>query len=135
MPVQNIRVLLAKKKIDVHGRGSKLIARELSDAGMEVIYFRFGTVDDIVHAAIQEDVDVIGVSIMTSGHLNIAEKLIAALKQNEMRDVLIIMGGVIPEVDFAKLKEFGVHEVFPPGLPGEAVAEYIQSHVGRVSLN
>jgi len=134
MPDKNIRVLLAKKKIDVHGRGSKLIARELRDAGMEVVYFRFGTVDDIVNAAVQEDVDVIGLSIMTSGHLRIAEKLIPALKQNGMTDVLVIMGGVIPEVDFEPLKEMGVHEVFPPGLSGEEVAQYIKSHVGKVSL-
>jgi len=135
MPDQNIRVLLAKKKIDVHGRGSKLIARELRDAGMEVIYFRFGTVDDIVNAAIQEDVDVIGISIMTSGHLRITEKLIPALKQNGMTDVLVIMGGTIPEVDFDDLRKMGVHEVFAPGLPGETVAEYIKSNVGKAKLN
>jgi methylmalonyl-CoA mutase C-terminal domain/subunit len=123
---QKIRVLLAKKKIDVHGRGTKLLARELRDAGMEVIYFRFGTVEEIVNAAVQEDVDVIGVSIMTSGHLTVAERLIPALKEKGMTDVLVIMGGVIPRVDFAPLKEMGVHEVFPPGLPGEAVAEYIR---------
>jgi methylmalonyl-CoA mutase C-terminal domain/subunit len=132
---KKIRVLLAKKKIDVHGRGSKLFARELRDAGMEVIYYRFGTVDDIVNTALQEDVDVIGVSIMTSGQLRIAEKLIPSLKDNGMTDVLVIMGGVIPDMDFAKLKEFGVHEVFPPGLPGQEVVEYIKAHVGKVSLS
>jgi methylmalonyl-CoA mutase C-terminal domain/subunit len=132
---KKIRVLLAKKKIDVHGRGSKLFARELRDAGMEVIYYRFGTVDDIVNTALQEDVDVIGVSIMTSGQLKIAEKLIPSLKENKMTDVLVIMGGVIPDMDFAKLKELGVHEVFPPGLPGQDIAEYIKAHVGQVSLN
>jgi len=126
-----IRVLLAKKKIDVHGRATKLLARELRDAGMEVIYFRFGTVEEIVNAAIQEDVDVIGVSIMTSGHLRIAEKLIPALRERGMGDTLVLMGGVIPEVDFPRLKEIGVHEVFPPGLPGETVAEYIRTHVRR----
>ena len=128
MTDKKIRVLLAKKKIDVHGRGSKLIARELRDAGMEVIYFRFGTVDEIVNAALQEDVNVIGVSIMTSGHLKVAEKLIPMLKENGMNDVLVIMGGVIPEVDFPKLKEMGVHAVFPPGLAGEKVAEYIRAN-------
>lgn len=131
MAQKPIRVLLAKKKIDVHGRATKLLARELRDAGMEVIYFRFGTVEEIVHAAIQEDVDVIGVSIMTSGHLRIAEKLLPALRERGMRDVLVVMGGVIPEVDFPRLKEIGVHEVFPPGLPGETVAEYIRTHVRR----
>ena len=135
MPGENIRMLLAKKKIDVHGRGTKVLARELRDAGMEVIYFRFGTVEEIVNAAVQEDVDVIGVSIMTSGHLVVAEKLIPALKEKGMNDVLVIMGGVIPKVDFGKLKETGVHEVFAPGLPGETVAEYIQANVGKAKLN
>ena len=135
MPGENIRVLLAKKKIDVHGRGTKLLARELSDAGMEVIYFRFGVVDDIVNAAVQEDVDVIGVSIMTSGHLVVAEKLIPALKAKGLDDVLVIMGGVIPSVDFKELKGSGVHEVFPPGLPGETVADYIRENVGKAKLN
>ncbi len=131
MAERPIKVLLAKKKIDVHGRGSKLIARELRDAGMEVIYFRFGIVDEIVTAALQEDVDVIGVSIMTSGHLKVAEKLTSLLKQNGMDDVLVIMGGVIPEVDFEDLKAMGIHEVFPPGLPGETVAEYIRKNVRK----
>jgi methylmalonyl-CoA mutase C-terminal domain/subunit len=132
---KKIRVLLAKKKIDVHGRGSKLFARELRDAGMEVIYFRFGTVDEIVNAAVQEDVDVIGVSIMTSGHLRVAEKLIPALKEKGMTEVLVIMGGVIPEVDFDPLKEMGVHEIFPPGLPGETIADYIRVQVGKARLD
>jgi methylmalonyl-CoA mutase, C-terminal domain len=135
MTDQPIKVLLAKKKIDVHGRGSKLIARELRDAGMEVVYFRFGTVDDIINAALQENVDVIGVSIMTSGHLSIAEKLIAGLKQKGMKDVLVIMGGVIPEVDFKSLEETGIHKIFLPGLPGETVAEYIKENVGKAHLN
>ncbi len=135
MPDQNIRILLAKKKIDVHGRGAKLLARELRDAGLEVIYFRFGTVDEIVNAAAQEDVNVIGVSIMTSGHLMVAEKLIPALKEKGLNDVLVLMGGVIPKVDFADLKKVGVHEVFPPGLPGETVADYIRENVGKVKLS
>ena len=129
-----IRVLLAKKKIDVHGRGTKLLARELRDAGLEVIYYRYGTPEEIANVALQEGVNVVGVSIMTSGHLKVAEKLIPALKKNQMTDVLVIMGGVIPEVDFEPLKKMGVHEVFLPGLPGEQVAEYIKSHVGKVSL-
>ena len=135
MAEKKIRVLLAKKKIDVHGRGSKLLARELRDEGMEVIYFRFGTVEEIVNAAVQEDVDVIGVSIMTSGHLRVAEKLIPALKEKGMTEVLVIMGGVIPEVDFEPLKEMGVHDVFPPGLPGETIADYIREQVGKARLD
>ena len=130
-----IKVLLAKKKIDVHGRGSKLIARELRDAGMEVTYFRFGTAEDILNAAIQEDVDVVALSIMTSGHLLLAEDLIPMLKTSGKTDVLVIMGGVIPEADFDELKNLGVHEVFPPGLSGDTVAEYIRENVGKATLN
>ena len=102
---------------------------------MEVIYFRFGTVEEIVNAALQEDVDVIGVSIMTSGHLRITERLIPLLKEKGMTDVLVIMGGVIPEVDFEPLKKMGVHEVFPPGLPGETIADYIREQVGKARLH
>ena len=132
---KKIRVLLAKKKIDVHGRGSKLIARELRDAGMEVTYFRFGTAEDILNAAIQEDVDVVALSIMTSGHILLVQDLIPMLKEKGKADVLLIMGGVIPHGDFDELKSLGVHEVFPPGLPGETVADYIRENVGKLSLN
>jgi methylmalonyl-CoA mutase, C-terminal domain len=131
---KTIKVLLAKKKIDVHGRGSKLIARELRDAGMEVVYFRFGVVADIVDAAVQEDVDVVALSIMTSGQMQIARELIPGLKEAGMDHVLVIMGGIIPEVDFKPLQELGVHRVFRPGLPGSTVAEYIRENVGKVSL-
>ena len=130
-----IKVLLAKKKIDVHGRGSKLIARELRDAGMEVVYFRFGVVDDIVNAAVQEDVDVVAVSIMTSGHLHIAENLVPALKEADMSDAMVIFGGTIAPADFDAMSEFGVHRTFEAGLPGGVVAEYIKENVGKVSLN
>ena len=134
MEDKTIKVLLAKKKIDVHGRGSKLIARELRDAGMEVVYFRFGTVDDIVNAAVQEDVDVVAVSIMTSGQLHIAENLIPKLKAKGMDDALVIFGGTIPPVDFEPMQEMGVHRVFPAGLPGGVVADFIRENVGRLSL-
>lgn len=134
MEDKTIKVLLAKKKIDVHGRGSKLIARELRDAGMEVVYFRFGTVDDIVNAAVQEDVDVVAVSIMTSGQLHIAENLIPKLKAKGMDDALVIFGGTIPPVDFEPMQKMGVHRVFPAGLPGGVVADFIRENVGQLSL-
>jgi methylmalonyl-CoA mutase C-terminal domain/subunit len=134
MADKTIKVLIAKKKIDVHGRGSKLITRELRDAGMEVVYFRFGTVDDIVNAAVQEDVDVVGVSIMTSGQLHIAEKLIPKLKAAGMDDVLVIFGGTIPPVDFEPLEDLGVHRTFPAGLPGGEVADFIRDNVGKLGL-
>lgn len=126
-----IKVLLAKKKIDVHGRGSKLIARELQDAGMEVVYFRFGVADDIVDAAVQEDVDVVALSIMTSGHNQLAEELIPKLRAAGLDEALVIMGGIIPEPDYPRLEAAGVDRVFPPGLPGTAVADYIREEVAR----
>ena len=135
MDERPIKVLLAKKRIDVHGRGSKLIARELRDAGMEVVYFRFGVVAEIVEAAVQEDVDVVAVSIMTSGHVQIAEELIPGLRQAGLDDVLVIFGGTIPDVDFDQLQELGVRRTFPPGLPGSAVAEYIRENVSRLALS
>jgi methylmalonyl-CoA mutase, C-terminal domain len=128
-----IKVLLAKKKIDVHGRGSKLIARELRDAGMEVVYFRFGVVAEIVEAAVQEDVDVVAVSIMTSGQVQIAQELIPGLKAAGIGTVPVIMGGTIPEIDFEPLMALGVDRVFLPGIPGSSVADYITERVGAVS--
>jgi methylmalonyl-CoA mutase C-terminal domain/subunit len=92
-------------------------------------------VDEIVRTAVQEGVDVIGVSIMTSGHLKVAEKLIPGLRENGMEDVLVIMGGVIPEVDFKDLEDMGIHKTFPPGLAGEVVADYIKENAGKVKLN
>jgi methylmalonyl-CoA mutase C-terminal domain/subunit len=130
-----IKVLLAKKKIDVHGRGSKLIARELRDAGMEVVYFRFGVVDEIAEAAVQEDAEVVALSIMTGGHVEIAQRLIPALRERGLDRVLVIMGGTIPEVDFPPLQALGVHRVFLPGIPGGAVADYIRERVGRATLS
>jgi methylmalonyl-CoA mutase C-terminal domain/subunit len=124
-----VKVLLAKKKIDVHGRGSKLIARELRDAGMEVVYFRFGVVEEIVEAASQEDVDVVAVSIMTSGQIQVAEQLLPGLRAAGLEHVLVIMGGTIPEIDFEPLMELGVDRVFLPGIPGRAVADYIYEQV------
>jgi methylmalonyl-CoA mutase C-terminal domain/subunit len=133
VPDKPIKVLLAKKKIDVHGRGSKLIARELRDAGMEVVYFRFGVPEEIADAAAQEDVDVVAVSIMTSGQIQIAGELVPALAERGMGDVLVIMGGIIPEVDFEPLIKLGVRRSFPPGLPGGVVADYIRANVGTAA--
>jgi methylmalonyl-CoA mutase, C-terminal domain len=130
---QPIKVLLAKKKIDVHGRGTKLIARELRDAGMEVVYFRFGVPDEIAEAALQEDVDVVAVSIMTSGQMQVARELVPALKERGLTDVLVIMGGIIPEVDYEPLQALGVHRSFPPGLAGGVVADYIRENVGKAT--
>lgn len=134
MSDQPIKVLLAKKKIDVHGRGSKLIARELRDAGMEVVYFRFGIATEIADTAVQEDVDVVALSLMTGGHIPLAEELIPLLRERGKDDVLVIMGGTIPEADFPALESHGVHRVFLPGIPGLSVAEYIRANVATATL-
>ncbi len=129
MADKKIRVLMAKKRIDVHGRGTKLISRELMNAGMEVIYFRFGRPEEIVNAAMQEDVDVIGLSVMTGGHFFIAETVMGLLKEKGVNDVLVIMGGIVPEVDMEKLEGMGIAKVFKPGLPGQTVVDYINENV------
>jgi methylmalonyl-CoA mutase C-terminal domain/subunit len=96
---------------------------------MEVVYFRFGVVEEIVEAASEEDVDVVAVSIMTSGQIQVAEQLMPGLRAAGLEHALVIMGGTIPEVDFEPLKELGVDRVFLPGIPGSAVADYIYEQV------
>ena len=131
-----IRVLVAKPGLDGHDRGAKVVAAALRDAGMEVIYSGLlQTPEMIATAAVQEDVDVVGISVMTSGQVQIARDLIPALKERGLTDVMVIMGGIIPEVDYEPLRQLGVHKCFPPGLPGGAVADYIREHVGTVSLS
>ncbi len=131
MAERKIRVLMAKKRIDVHGRATKLITRELMEAGMEVVYLRFGTPEEIVNAAVQEDVDVIGVSLMTGGHVHIAGELKRLLAEQEIDDLLLIMGGIIPGADREGLLKLGVDEVFQPGLPVQAIIDYINANLKR----
>jgi methylmalonyl-CoA mutase C-terminal domain/subunit len=102
---------------------------------MEVVYFRFGVVAEIVEAAVQEDVDVVAVSIMTSGQVQIAQELIPSLERAGLSDVPVIMGGTIPEIDFEPLMELGVDRVFLPGIPGAKVADYIRERVSRGALS
>ena len=124
-----IRVLLAKKKIDVHGRGSKLIARELRDAGMEVIYYRFGTVNDIVNTAIQEDVDVIGLSLLSGAHMTLFVRVLDILKREGVEDILVTGGGIIPDEDKAALHDMGMGKLFGPGTPVQDIVDYIRETV------
>lgn len=125
-----IRVLVAKPGLDGHDRGAKVIARALRDGGMEVIYTGLRqTPEQIVAAAIQEDVDVIGLSILSGAHNHLFPKVIELLKKEEAEDILLIGGGVIPEEDIPTLKEAGVAEVFTPGTSTEDVVEYIKTNV------
>ena len=116
MPEQKIRVLVAKPGLDGHDRGAKVIARALRDAGMEVIYTGLRqTPEMIVNAALQEDVDVIGLSILSGAHNAIVPRVMDLLKQNKMDDVLVVVGGIIPDQDVANLKQIGVAAIFQPG--------------------
>lgn len=125
-----IRVLVAKPGLDGHDRGAKVIARALRDAGMEVIYTGLRqTPEMIVHAAMQEDVQVIGLSILSGAHLAIVPRVLELLKQNEMEDVAVIVGGIIPDEDSWKLKQLGVAAVFPPGSSLEEIVSFIRSAV------
>ena len=116
MAEKKIRVLVAKPGLDGHDRGAKVIARALRDAGMEVIYTGLRqTPEQIVAAALQEDVDVIGLSVLSGAHLNLTEKVIAKLKENNAEDKMVLVGGTILAKDVPKLKEMGVAEVFSTG--------------------
>ena len=125
-----IRVLVAKVGLDGHDRGAKVIATSLRDAGMEVIYTGLRqTPEMVVNAALQEDVDAIGVSILTGAHNTIFPKILTLMKEKGMNDVLVTGGGIIPEEDMKKLKELGVGELFPPGTPTTIIADYIRDWV------
>ncbi len=129
---RKIRILVAKPGLDGHDRGAKVMAFALRDAGMEVIYSGLHqSVDQIINAAIQEDVDVIGLSIMSGAHLPICQKLVDKMKEKKMDDVLIVVGGVIPKRDVPKLRELGIEGVFPGGTPFEESIRWIQEHVRK----
>lgn len=124
---ENIRVLVAKAGLDGHDRGAKVIAAALRDAGMEVIYTGLRqTPDMIVEAAIQEDVDVIGISLLSGAHMTIFPKIRKLMDEKGMNDVLLTGGGIIPEEDINKLKEMGIGELFTPGASTTAIADYIK---------
>src|SRR3569833_1263097 len=127
---RKIRVLVAKPGLDGHDRGAKVIARALRDAGMEVIYTGLRqTPEMIVTAALQEDVDVIGLSILSGAHNAIVPRVHDLLKQNKMDDVLLLVGGIIPDVDVQNLKKAGVSAVFQPGTPMDDIIQFIKGNV------
>lgn len=125
-----IRVLVAKVGLDGHDRGAKVIATALRDAGMEVIYTGLRqTPEMVVSAALQEDVDAIGISILSGAHMTVFPKVIDMMKQKGMNDVLLTGGGIIPEDDMDKLHNLGVGKLFAPGTPTSEISEYITSWV------
>jgi methylmalonyl-CoA mutase, C-terminal domain len=127
-----IRVLVAKVGLDGHDRGAKVIATALRDAGMEVIYTGLRqTPEMVVNAALQEDVDAIGISILSGAHMTVFPKVIALMKAKEMNDVLLTGGGIIPDADMQQLNEMGVGKLFAPGTTTSDIAAYIREWVGE----
>ena len=125
-----IRVLVAKVGLDGHDRGAKVIATALRDAGMEVIYTGLRqTPEMVVNAALQEDVDAIGISILSGAHMTVFPKLIQMMKEKGMNDVLLTGGGIIPEEDMKKLNDAGVGKLFAPGTPTADISDYIKTWV------
>jgi methylmalonyl-CoA mutase, C-terminal domain len=128
--MKKIRVVIAKPGLDGHDRGAKVIARALRDAGMEVIYTGLRqTPEQIVAAALQEDADVIGLSILSGAHMHICPRLMDLLKEKGLDDVLVIVGGIIPDVDIPKLHQAGVKGIFLPGTPMQEIITFIAEHV------
>ena len=133
MSEKKIRVLIAKPGLDGHDRGAKIIARALRDAGMEVIYTGLRqTPEMIASAAVQEDVDVIGLSILSGAHSTLAPRLMELLKQKGMNDVTVLLGGTIPEADIPALKKAGIAEIFLPGTSTQDIVNFVREHARRV---
>ena len=127
---KRIRILVAKPGLDGHDRGAKVVAQALRDGGMEVIYTGLHqTVDQIINTAIQEDVDVIGLSIMSGAHLPICEKLTREMKNKKIDDMMVVVGGVIPKRDIPKLQKIGIEGIFPGGTPFDDSIRWIKEHI------
>jgi methylmalonyl-CoA mutase C-terminal domain/subunit len=127
--LRKLRVVIAKPGLDGHDRGAKVIARALRDAGMEVIYTGLRqTPEMIAGAALQEDADVIGLSILSGAHNHIAPRLMDLLKAKGLDDVLVVIGGIIPDVDIPKLREIGVKGIFLPGTPMQDIVDFINTN-------
>jgi methylmalonyl-CoA mutase C-terminal domain/subunit len=131
MTEKKIRVLVAKPGLDGHDRGVKVVARALRDAGMEVIYTGLRqTPEMIVEAAIQEDVDVVGLSILSGAHMTLVPRVINLLRDNGVDDVLVVVGGIIPDEDVPALNEIGVRGIFGPGTSTQDIVEFIRKEMG-----
>ena len=131
-PKDTIRVLVAKPGLDGHDRGAKVIARALRDAGMEVIYTGIRqTPEMIVEAAVQEDVDVVGLSILSGAHLELFPRIVDGLKAQGKDDALLVAGGIIPEDDYDRLRKMGVTGIFGPGSPTHEIADFIKQAIAE----
>ena len=136
--MRKIRVVIAKPGLDGHDRGAKVIARALRDAGMEVIYTGLRqTPEQIVTAALQEDADVIGLSILSGAHMHICPRVVELLKEKGLSDVLVVVGGIIPDTDVPKLNALGIDGIFQPGTPMQEIVDFIdrraRARVGATS--
>jgi len=130
--MRKIRVLIAKPGLDGHDRGAKVLARALMEEGFEVIYTGIHqTAEDIVRTAIEEDVDVIGLSILSGAHMYHFTRVLELMKKNNLNDVLLIGGGIVPTDDKEKLKNMGVAEIFMPGTPIKEISEFIRKNIKR----
>ena len=128
--MRKIRVVIAKPGLDGHDRGAKVIARALRDAGMEVIYTGLRqTPEQIVAAALQEDADVIGLSILSGAHMHICPRVMELLKERGLTDVQVVVGGIIPDVDIPRLRDMGITGIFLPGTPMQQIIDFINGHV------
>jgi methylmalonyl-CoA mutase C-terminal domain/subunit len=128
--MRKIRVVIAKPGLDGHDRGAKVIARALRDAGMEVIYTGLRqTPEQVMSAALQEDADVIGLSILSGAHMHICPRLMQLLHEKGMDDVLVVVGGIIPDVDIPRLRDIGVKGIFLPGTPMQEIIDFIAANV------
>ncbi len=129
-PVRKVRILVAKPGLDGHDRGAKIIARALRDAGYEVIYTGLHqTPEMIVNAAIQEDVDAIGLSIMSGAHMTLFPAVMDLLKEKKAEEILVFGGGIIPEDDIGELKKIGVAELFTPGATMSSIVDWVRAHI------
>jgi methylmalonyl-CoA mutase, C-terminal domain len=129
---ERIRVLVAKPGLDGHDRGAKIIARAFRDAGFEVIYTGLRqTPEQVVNAALQEDVNVVGLSVLSGAHMTLCPRIMELMKKEKLDDVLVIVGGIIPDKDIATLKALGVSEVFQPGASTEDIITYVKGNVGN----
>ena len=127
---KKIRILVAKPGLDGHDRGAKVVAQALRDGGMEVIYTGLHqSIDQIINTAIQEDVDVIGLSIMSGAHLPICEKLIKKMEEKKIEDMRVVVGGVIPKRDIPPLQKMGIEGIFPGGTPFDESIQWIKEHI------
>jgi methylmalonyl-CoA mutase cobalamin-binding domain/chain len=134
--VQKIRVIIAKPGLDGHDRGAKVIARALRDAGMEVIYMGLRqTPEQIVSAALQEDADAIGLSILSGAHMHICPRVMELLREKGLSDVLVVVGGIIPDVAIPKLNAIGIQGIFLPGTPMQEIVDFIRGNTrSRVGI-